>query len=129
MLDGPLRAGGPGVYLAALFGLKGNAEATFCVPAGFSATMSPAPEASGSAGAHRRLAVLLFFDVFDDLDDFAMCVGPIAEKKRGGSYAVAVAEESQRAHQASRSRRRAALRWQSGTCAGGAPDGAFPFRS
>ena len=32
-----------GSYSAALFGLKGNADATSCVPAAFSATMSPAP--------------------------------------------------------------------------------------
>src|SRR6186997_1340208 len=65
-----------GSYSAALFGLKGNAEATSCVATAFSATMSPAPEASGLAGpltvVRLLRTVLLFFDVFDDRDDFAM---------------------------------------------------------
>ena len=47
-----------------LFGLKGNADARSCVPAAFSATMSPAPEASGSAGpltVVRLLRTVLLF--------------------------------------------------------------------
>ena len=65
-----------GSYSAALFGLKGNADATSCVPAAFSATMSPAPDASGSAGPLTvvRLfrTVLLFLAVFAGRDDLAM---------------------------------------------------------
>ena len=62
-------------YSADLLGLNGNAEATSCVPAAFSATRSPAPEVSGSAGPLTvvRLfrTVLLFLGVLDGRDDFA----------------------------------------------------------
>ena len=65
-----------GSYSAALFGLKGNADATSCVPAAFSATMSPAPDASGSAGpltvVRLLRTVLWFFAVFAGRDDLAM---------------------------------------------------------
>jgi hypothetical protein len=52
LTDAPLggSSAASGSYSAALFGLKGNADATSCVPAAFSATTSPAPDASGSAG-------------------------------------------------------------------------------
>jgi hypothetical protein len=59
-----------------LFGLKGNADATSCVPAAFSATMSPAPEASGSAGpltvVRLLRTVLLSLAVFAGRDDLGM---------------------------------------------------------
>ena len=65
-----------GSYSAALFGLKGNADARSCVPAAFSAAMSPAPDASGSAGPLTvvRLfrTVLLFLAVFAGRDDLAI---------------------------------------------------------
>ena len=65
-----------GSYSAALFGLKGNADATSCVPAAFSARMSPGPDASGSAGPLTvvRLfrTVLLSLAVFAGRDDLAM---------------------------------------------------------
>src|SRR6476469_854164 len=58
-----------GSYSAALFGLKGNAEARACVPAAFSAAMSPALDASGTAGpltvVRLLRALLLFLLVFD----------------------------------------------------------------
>ena len=65
-----------GSYSAALFGLNGNADATSCAPAAFSAARSPAPDASGFAGpltvARLFRTVLLFLGVFDDRDDLAM---------------------------------------------------------
>src|SRR5688500_18298908 len=78
LTDGP--SGGAsaasGSYSADLVGLKGKVDARSCVPAVFSATISPAPEASGSAGpltvARLFRAVLLFFAVLDDRDDFAI---------------------------------------------------------
>src|SRR6187402_1766818 len=63
-------------YSAALFGLKGKADATSCVPAAFSATVSPMPEASGSAGpltvVRLLRTVLLFLGVLAGRDDLAM---------------------------------------------------------
>ena len=53
-----------GLYSAALFGLKGNAEATSCVPAAFSAPMSPSlkrlalPGRSRSCGYCARCSCL-----------------------------------------------------------------------
>src|SRR6188508_801 len=77
-----------GSYSAALFGLKANAEATSCVPAAFSARMSPAPEASGLAGPLTVvrllravllfLAFLIFLTLLTDVAsfaDFAGCAG------------------------------------------------------
>src|SRR5688572_5027561 len=61
-----------GSYSAALFGLKGNAEATSCVPAAFSARMSPGPDASGLAVARLFRTVLLSLAVFAGRDDLAM---------------------------------------------------------
>src|SRR5215207_4356829 len=65
-----------GSYSAALFGLKGNADATSCVPAAFSARMSPGPDASGSAGpltvARLFRTVLLSLAVFAGRDDLAI---------------------------------------------------------
>src|SRR5687767_13787229 len=62
-------------YSAALFGLKGNADATSCAPAAFSARTSPAAEVSGSAGpltvARLFRAVLLVLLVVLFLTDFA----------------------------------------------------------
>src|SRR5688572_10497805 len=64
-----------GSYSAALFWLKANDDATSCVAAAFSAAMSPAPDASGSAGP---LTVVLLFrfvrlvERFGVRDDFAM---------------------------------------------------------
>src|SRR5687767_2852945 len=62
-------------YSASLFGLKENADARSCAPVAFSA-MSPAPEASGSAGPLTvvRLfrAVLFLVAVFPGRDDLAM---------------------------------------------------------
>jgi hypothetical protein len=58
-------------YSAALFRLKGNADATSCVPAAFSATMSPAPDASDSAGpltVVRLLRTVLLILVFAGRD-------------------------------------------------------------
>src|SRR5688572_3135630 len=70
-----------GSYSAALFGLKGIADARSCVPAAFSAMTSPAVEASGSAGpltvVRLLRTVLLFLAVLADRDDLAM---------DGGSY-------------------------------------------
>jgi hypothetical protein len=67
-----------GSYSAALFGLKGNADATSCVPAAFSARMSPGPDVSGSAGPLTvvRLfrTVLLSLAGFAGRDDLAMWV-------------------------------------------------------
>src|SRR6185295_17989256 len=65
-----------GSYSAALFGLNGNVDATSCPPAAFSATMSPAPEASGLAGPLTvvrlfRTVLLPFARV--DRADLAMC--------------------------------------------------------
>ena len=75
-----------GSYSAALFGLKGNADATSCVPAAFSATMSPAPDASGSAGPLTvvRLfrTVLLSLAVFAGRDDLAMCGSLLPRRRR-----------------------------------------------
>jgi hypothetical protein len=68
----------PGSYSAALLGLNPKAAATSCAPAAFSATMSPAPEASGFAGpltvARLLRIVLLRVEAFDDGEDFAMDV-------------------------------------------------------
>src|SRR5688572_28383056 len=68
-----------GSYSAALFGLKGKADARSCVPAAFSARMSPAPDAPGSAGPltvarlfRTVLALLLFLAGFAGRDCFAM---------------------------------------------------------
>ena len=86
-----------GSYSAALIGLNGNADATSCAPAAFSATMSPAPEASGSAGPLTvvRLfrTVLLFFGVFDDREDLAMGVmGPV--RRDSGTVTAAMVRKS-----------------------------------
>src|SRR6476469_524505 len=74
-IDAPSRgaSAASGSYSDALFGLNGNADATFCLPAAFSARMSPCPDASRLAGPLTvvRLfrVVLLFRGLFDALDD------------------------------------------------------------
>src|SRR6476646_6381514 len=76
--DAPSRgaSAASGSYSADLFGLNGNADATFCVAAAFSSRMSPRPDASGLARPLTvvRLfrVVLLFRALFDALDDLAM---------------------------------------------------------
>ena len=68
-----------GSYSAALFGLNGNAEATSCVAAAFSASISPGPDASGSAGpltvVRLLRTVLLSLGGFARRDDLAMSGG------------------------------------------------------
>src|SRR5688572_17343365 len=71
-----------GSYSAALFGLNGNADATSCVPAAFSAMRSPAPDASGSAGPltvvrlfRTALLLLAVFVGRDDLGMYGHCCG------------------------------------------------------
>ena len=65
-----------GSYSSALFGLNGKADATSCVPAAFSATMSPAADASGSLGpltvARLFRRVLLSLPVLEGRDVFAI---------------------------------------------------------
>src|SRR6187401_2632923 len=65
-----------GSYSAALFGLKGNAEARSCVPTAFSAAMSPAPDASGAVGpltVVRLFRTLLWFlAVFADRESLGI---------------------------------------------------------
>jgi hypothetical protein len=72
-----------GSYSAALFRLKGNADATSCVPAAFSAAMSPTPDVSGWAGpltvVRLLRTVLLCFTVLvlavrDDLAMYGVTV-------------------------------------------------------
>jgi len=76
-----------GSYSAALLALNAKAEASSCVAAALSATTSPIPEASGSAGPLTVVRLLrmvlpvleLFADAerfwgFEGRDDFAMCV-------------------------------------------------------
>src|SRR4029453_16744582 len=76
-----------GSYSAALFGLKRNADATSCVPAAFSTTMSPAPDASGSAGPLTGVRLLrtglLFFAVFAGRADLAMYGSVLPRRRRG----------------------------------------------
>jgi hypothetical protein len=74
--------------------LKGNVDATSCVPAAFSAAMSPAPDASGSAGPltvvrlFRR--VPLFLAVFAGRDDLAMDVSLLSRSCTFNAEAAAV---------------------------------------
>src|SRR4029453_8426967 len=75
-----------GSYSAALFGLKGNAAATSCVLAAFSATMSPVPDASGLAGpltvVRLLRTVLLFLVGFAGRDDLAIYESGISRSRR-----------------------------------------------
>ena len=91
-----------GSYSAALFGLNGNAAATSCVPAAFSATMSPSPEASGSAGpltvVRLLRTVLLFFVVFDGRDDLGMYDVTLAEGNAAGRVKSMLRTAAHEAH-------------------------------